>query len=433
MNQSNRCLFAFLFLNKGVFIMEHIGTIIVYIIMVCAVLGAFGAIRNANEGIGKEFMEGIYTIGPIFANSAGIMASIPFISKFIEKVFGPIFDKIGADPAIAATSILATDMGGYQLADVLKTSYEGWIMAMIVGLMAGATIVFTIPLGLPMLDKRDHKYMALGILSGLLAIPFGVLISTLIILFSNTKIRTSIDTTSEAMHIFQISMTTIFTNLLPLIVFVVVIAIGLYFFSDIMIKLFIFFGRILDICIKLVFVFSVVEIFTGLFTNVFGGWGFDPIMADKEDNFRALENAGNIAIMLSGAFPMVYLIRKYFSSSLHRIGNKVGLSEVGSAGFIATIANILAMLKLVKDMPPKDKVLNIAFGVCSAFLLGDHLSYSANFQPTLIPAVLIGKFSAGIIAIIFAYILCIPKAKKLEEIDRRMGIIGEKEYLEDKF
>lgn len=413
--------------------MEHIGTIIVYIIMVCAVLGAFGAIRNANEGIGKEFMEGIYTIGPIFANSAGIMASIPFISKFIEKVFGPIFDKIGADPAIAATSILATDMGGYQLADVLKTSYEGWIMAMIVGLMAGATIVFTIPLGLPMLDKRDHKYMALGILSGLLAIPFGVLISTLIILFSNTKIRTSIDTTSEATHIFQISMTIIFTNLLPLIVFVVVIAIGLYFFSDIMIKLFIFFGRILDICIKLVFVFSVVEIFTGLFTNVFGGWGFDPIMADKEDNFRALENAGNIAIMLSGAFPMVYLIRKYFSSSLHRIGNKVGLSEVGSAGFIATIANILAMLKLVKDMPPKDKVLNIAFGVCSAFLLGDHLSYSANFQPTLIPAVLIGKFSAGITAIIFAYILCIPKAKKLEEIDRRMGIIGEKEYLEDKF
>ncbi|HLR18987.1 MAG TPA: ethanolamine utilization protein EutH [Staphylococcus sp.] len=410
--------------------MEHIGTVIIYIIMVCAVLGAFGAIRNADQGIGKEFMEGIYTIGPIFANSAGIMASIPFISQFIEKVFGPLFDKIGADPAIAATAILATDMGGYQLADVLKDSYEGWIMATIVGFMAGATIVFTIPLGLPMLDKRDHKYMALGILSGLLAIPFGVFISTVIILFSHTKIRTVIDTTSAATHIFQISLSTVLINLLPLIIFVVITAIGLYFFSDIMIKIFIVFGKILDSCIKLVFVFSVVEIFTGLFTTVFGVWGFDPIMADEEDNFRALENAGNIAIMLSGAFPMVYLIRKYFSKGLHNIGSKVGLSEVGSAGFIATIANILAMLKLVKDMPPKDKVLNIAFGVCGAFLLGDHLSYTANFQPTLIPAVLIGKISAGIIAIIFAYILCIPKARKLEEIDRRSGIIGENEYLD---
>ncbi|MFQ3905277.1 ethanolamine utilization protein EutH [Staphylococcus sp. Mo2-7] len=410
--------------------MEHIGTVIIYIIMVCAVLGAFGAIRNANEGIGKEFMEGIYTIGPIFANSAGIMASIPFISQFIEKFFGPLFDKIGADPAIAATSILATDMGGYQLADVLKDSYEGWIMAMIVGFMVGATIVFTIPLGLPMLDKRDHKYMALGILSGLLAIPFGVFISTVTILFSHTKIRTVIDTTSATTHVFQISLSTVFINLLPLIIFVVVTAIGLYFFSDIMIKTFIVFGKILDSCIKLVFVFSVVEIFTGLFTTVFGVWGFDPIMADSEDNFRALENAGNIAIMLSGAFPMVYLIRKYFSKGLHTVGSKVGLSEVGSAGFIATIANILAMLKLVRDMPPKDKVLNIAFGVCGAFLLGDHLSYTANFQPTLIPTVLIGKLSAGIIAICFAYILCIPKARKLEEIDRRAGIIGEHEYLD---
>lgn len=42
--------------------MEHIGTVIIYIIMACAVLGAFGAIRNADKGIGKEFMEGIYTI-----------------------------------------------------------------------------------------------------------------------------------------------------------------------------------------------------------------------------------------------------------------------------------------------------------------------------------------------------------------------------------
>lgn len=299
-------------------------------------------VKDAQRGIGKEFMEGIYTIGPIFANSAGIMASIPFISQFIEHVFGPMFDKIGADPAIAATSILATDMGGYQLADVLKESYEGWIMAMIVGFMAGATIVFTIPLGLPMLEKRDHKYMALGILSGLLAIPFGAFVSTTIMLFSHMKVRTFIGTTGAATHVFSISFTSVLLNLLPLIIFVVITAIGLYFFSDLMIKLFIIFGKILDTCIKLVFVCSVVEIFTGFFTHVFGVWGFDPIMADKEDNFRALENAGNIAIMLSGAFPMVYLIRKYFSNGLTRVGGKIGLSEAGSAGIIATIANIFS-------------------------------------------------------------------------------------------
>ncbi len=89
------------------------------------------------------------------------------------------------------------------------------------------------------------------------------------------------------------------------------------------------------------------------------------------------------------------------------------------------------MLKLVRDMPPKDKVLNIAFGVCSAFLLGDHLSYTANFQPTLIPAVMIGvecRYYCDYICIYIVY----PKSEKLEEIDRRAGIIGENEYLENK-
>src|SRR5699024_8340004 len=183
----------------------------------------FSAMRDYYNGFGKEFIEGIYTVGSIFAISSGIMASISFISRFIENVFGPFFDKLGADSAIAATSILATDMGGYQLANVLKDSYEGWIMAMIVGFMAGATIVFSIPLGLPMLDKRDHKFMALGIMSGLLTIPIGALISSVIIVLTNVNIRTTIDTSTNSTHEFVLSYAGILTNLLPLFIFVVII------------------------------------------------------------------------------------------------------------------------------------------------------------------------------------------------------------------
>ncbi len=45
--------------------------------------------------------------------------------------------------------------------------------------------------------------------------------------------------------------------------------------------------------------------------------------------------------MLAGAFPMVYLIRKYASKPLETAGKKLGLSSVGSAGILATSANIL--------------------------------------------------------------------------------------------
>lgn len=411
--------------------MELIGTIIIYIIMICAVLGAFAAIKNTETGLGKEFMSGMHTVGHIFVPAAGIMASIPYLTILISKFISPIFLSIGADPALAATTILASDMGGYQLANALKTSYEGWAMALVVGFMAGATIVFSIPMGLAMLDKRDHKYMALGIMSGVLTIPIGAFISSVLLVLFDTKIRDVISTTAESKYEFAISYLQILTNLLPLLIFVVIIAIGLKLVPNLMITGFMLFGRIMDAAIKIVLVFSIVEIFTGAFTSIFGYWGFDPIMADEKDQFRALETAGYIGIMLAGAFPMVYLIRKYAAKFLEAGGKKLGLSSVGSAGILATMANILAMFSLVRLMPPKDKVINIAFGVCAAFLLGDHLSFAANFQPTMILPVMVGKLSAGIIAIMIAYRLSVPTALKLEKEDRAAGIIREGEYLDE--
>ncbi|MBU2014048.1 MAG: ethanolamine utilization protein EutH [Gammaproteobacteria bacterium] len=408
--------------------MDQIGNYVLYVIMFCAVLGAFAAIRDSEKGLGREFMEGIHATGHIFVPAAGIMASIPYLTVLIESVFGPFFDALNADPALAATMIIASDMGGYHLAAALTESKEALIMALITGFMGGATIVFSIPMGLAMLDKRDHKYMALGIMSGILSIPVGVLIASVVLMLSNPAVREVVATNGEATYQLAMSLGGIFANLLPIIVFVVALAAGLRFLPDLMIKGFIAFGRGLDAMIKLVLVFSIVEYFTGFFTVIFGGWGFHPIIADAEDQTRALETAGYIGIMLAGAFPMVYLLRKYLGRPLEALGGKVGLSAVGSAGMLATIANILAMFRLVRFMPPKDKVINIAFGVCAAFLLGDHLSFTANFQPTIILPVLIGKILAGFTAVGLAYWLSVPKALQLEQQDRAAGIIDADEY-----
>ena len=81
---------------------------------------------------------------------------------------------------------------------------------------------------------------------------------------------------------------------------------------------------------------------------------------------------------------MVYVIRTYLSGPLGAIGRRFGLSSEGSAGVVAASANILALYHMIKVIPPKDKVLCIAFAVCSAFLLGDHLAFTANFQPNMI-------------------------------------------------
>lgn len=393
--------------------MEQIGTYVIYLIMFFVVLGGVAAIRDPQEGLGKEFIEGLHSIGPIFIPVAGIMASIPYLSKAVEGMVGPVFAMIGADPSIAATAIIAVDMGGYQLAEVLASSYENWLMAMVVGYMAGATIVFSIPVGLSMLAVRDHKYMALGIMAGLLSIPIGVFISCLLLALGDPMVRDVISSGDEAGYRLNLGFGTIFSNLVPLIVFCVLLALGLKFRPEAMIRGFLWFGKAMYAAITLVLAFSIVEYFTGLFTQLFGVWGFDPIIADEEDQFRALEIAGYIGIMLAGAFPMVYVIKKYLATPMDFIGHRIGLESTGAAGMLAAMANVLALFRLVGDMRPQDKVLCIAFAVCAAFLFGDHLAFTANFQPTMIAPILLGKFFGGVAGFLLARWLSVPKAIEL--------------------
>ncbi|MDZ5016731.1 ethanolamine utilization protein EutH, partial [Clostridium perfringens] len=84
--------------------MEIIGKIVVYIIMFCAVVGAIASIVKEESELGNQFLEGINSIGAIFLPVAGIMAAAPFITKFVSTVFGPLFQAVGADPAMAATT-----------------------------------------------------------------------------------------------------------------------------------------------------------------------------------------------------------------------------------------------------------------------------------------------------------------------------------------
>lgn len=394
-----------------------IGTVVVYIIMACAIAGAVASAIKPESELGQQFVAGVDSIGPIFLPSAGILASAPYLTAFVEGASGPAYGALGADPAMAATTFIAVDMGGYQLADALAQTRESWIMAMMTGYMAGATIVFTIPVALKMLKKRDRKYLALGVMSGLLAIPIGVFVASAIIALSHPVIREVVSTNADATYQLALSWAQIGVNLVPLIIICVALALGLKLKPDAMIKGFIVFGRVMEAALKIVFVLVVVEYFTGIFTTVFGSFGFDPIIADEEDMFRALETSGAIGMMLCGAFPMVYLIRKYLAKPLAKIGGAVGLSSDATAGLLAGSANVLALLSMVKDLKARDKVICMAFAVCCAFLFGDHLSFTANFQPSLIVPVLLGKLAAGICAIAFAHVLAVKKAEELEAAD----------------
>lgn len=410
-----------------------IGQIIVYIIMACAAAGVIAALLNETKGtkygIGNEFMMAFHQMGDVFIPIAGMMAAAPYIFIIVEKVFGGMFSAIGADMAMAPGLLIAIDLGGYQMAEAMASTPESWIMGAFVCYMFGPIISFTIPVSFAMLDKRDHKYFGLGIMAGILSIPFGVLISTILLNLSKVPLRSIVSTDSEADMVLHYDFSLILTNMIPLIVFCILLGLVLRFLTNICVKVFLVFGNALTAALRIIMVCAIIEYFTGFFTFIFGAWGFNPIIGDADDPMRALEITGYITIMLCGAFPMVYLIRKYFANGLKKLGMLAGFSEVGSAALIATAANLLAGLRLIKDMAPVDKVKIIAFSVCCSWLLGDHISFTANFQPNMLAILMIGKVVGGVVGILIAIWLGVPVAKRFEKKDRELGIIGENEYM----
>jgi ethanolamine transporter len=384
-----------------------VGKAIIYVIMACALAGCLASVFRRESELGKQFLLGVETLGTLFIPVAGVMASMPFLKVFIVRCFGPLFSLLGADPAMAATTFIASDMGGYQLASAVAKSPEGLVVAFFNGLMAGATIVFSFPIALKMLPKSEHAPLAEGMLFGFLSVPVGVFVSSLLTMLSKAKVRETLATSGEPMYVPSFSIRMILLDILPLCIFCALLAFVLIRFPKGTVKVFSTFGDVLDGVLRIVFVLCVIQYFTG----VFPAWEFDPIMADDKDSNRALEMCGYIAIMLCGAYPMVYLLQKYLEKPLGRMGKKMGLSTEAMAAMLASLANSIALFSMVGKMDERNKVRVVAFSVGASFVLGDHLAFAATWQPSLIMPMIVGKLVSGFLAL---YLADIPFRKKKE-------------------
>lgn len=120
-------------------------------------------------------------------------------------------------------------------------------------------------------------------------------------------------------------------------------------------------------------------------------------------------------MMLTGAFPMVTLIRKYLSKPLEKLGRLAGLDAAGSIGLVACLPNGLALFPYIKDMRPQDKVIVLAFLVCGGYCLGDFIAFNVNFQPNLLVPTFVGQIAGGIIGILFAKVLAVPQVKRMAD------------------
>ncbi|MDF1510017.1 ethanolamine utilization protein EutH [Robertmurraya sp. DFI.2.37] len=348
-----------------------INEIIVYLMVIFMVIGAIDKCLNGKLRLGEKFEEGINAMGSLTLGMVGIIVIAPVLAKVLSPIIVPIYGFLGADPAMFATSLLAIDMGGYQLAlEMAGTEEAGLFSGVILGSMMGATIVFSIPVSLGIIRKEDHKFLATGIMAGMIAIPVGCFIGGMVAGFS-------------------IGM--ILSNLVPIILVAILLALGLWKIPEKMIKGFTIFGHGVVIVAILGLAIGIIHALTPL-TLI-------PGTAPIEEGIAIV---GSIAIVLAGAYVMVEVIVKLFNKPLMKLGKFLGMNEVSAAGMVATLANNIPMFAMMKDMDNRGKIINVAFSVCAAFVIGDHLGFAAGVAQDMIFSMIVGKLVGGVTAIIFA-------------------------------
>ena len=342
--------------------------VLIDMMAVFALLGGLDRILGGRFGLGSRFEEGILSMGSLALAMVGIVSLAPVLAGILKPVVVPVYRLLGADPAMFAGTVLACDMGGGPLARQLTADPQAADLGgVITGSMLGATVVFTIPVAMGILEERDRPAMAKGILCGMVAIPFGILAGGL-----------------TAGYAFSM----VLRNLVPIVLMALLIALGLWRAEKAMVAAFTAFGKILVAVVTVGLSGAIIQALTG--------FAVIPGLAPISEGF---ETVGTIAIVLAGAFPLVYVLTRVLNKPLMALGKLLGINEPASAGLLASLANSIATFGMVKDMDDRGKVINIAFAVPAAFVFGDHLGFTAGFAPELLPAMIVGKLVGGVVAV----------------------------------
>lgn len=332
------------------------------------VLGGTDRLLGNKFNYGDKFEEGFRLLGPTALSMAGMICLTPVLADVLGRIVIPFYHLIGVDPAMFG-SILAIDMGGYQLAKELAADNRiGSYAGIIVSAVFGCTLVFTIPVGMGIIHPEDRPFFAKGIMLGLVSMPVGLLTGGILAGLS----------LSECLH-----------QNLPVFSASLLILLGLWKLPESMIKGFCLLANGIRILVTVGLMLAAVEFLCG----------FNPLpgMASLEN---AMSIVSSIGIVMLGSLPAAELLRRLMTRPFTRLGAKLDINPQSLTGMLIGLVSALPALARYHDMDQRGKVALGAFLVNGASLLAAHMGFTVSTEPSMLPALVCGKLSGALASVI---------------------------------
>lgn len=347
------------------------GNIVLYIVAVFFLIGAIDYIEGNRLKLGEVFANGIKTMGALGISMIGILSLIPFFSKILNEVLVPVARKVSLDASIFAGSLIAIDMGGFNLSKDLASSVEmGQFSGILMASILGCTISFTLPLSIGLVKKENLEILFKGILCGIITMPIGLLIGGFML---------------------NVPIVSLVYNLIPVIIIAILLAIGIIFATSKIIFIFRCIGK------GITFISVLGLIIQGI-KSICGITLLDNLMPLSE----VLTIVGKIAIFLGGAYVMLEVIKMSLSKFLEVLSKKLSININSITALIGSLASAIVIFADYDKLDDNGKIICTAFSVGGAYVFGGQMGYVSSVSPESLHIYIAVKLLCGIFAIIFA-------------------------------
>lgn len=346
--------------------------IFVAIMLFFAALGLLDEILGGRLGLAAEFEKGLTTMGSLALSTIGFYCIGVAAVQANAEAIAAAAKNMPFDSSLLIGCLLAPDMGALPIALKLASSQAlGIFTGALVAGGLGMTVGFQLPVFLAAVQKQEVGELMRGFIYGLITLPVGLLTGGFLL---------------------GLPVITLLLNMIPVFLLCVVLIIAFLLVPDGTMKVLTAFG--VGIRILSFILFGIV---------IFGVFAPQWAMVDQELVYEMLYLIIRMVIVACGGLVISKLALQYFSAPIDVLGKHLGINRQAVIGLILSCTQSLAMLPLFSQMDRKGKILNAAFSVSGAYLVGGQMAFTATLiPPSAVPAYMINKAVAGALAVLLA-------------------------------
>lgn len=344
--------------------------VIIILLAALALAAAFDDLLGGPLGLVEEFNQGLASMGRLALSIVGTYCIGIALIQSNAAAIAAFAAHLPFDPSLIPSCLLCPDTGGLPIAQELAATPElGIYTGALVTSGLGATVGYQIPMFLSALDKKYFPALMRGFLYGLITLPVGLFAGGLLL---------------------GLPITVWLQNTAPVLLLCVLLMAAFLAAASLTVRVLSALGMLIRVLTYVLFAAVVADIFLPQVSIV-----------DQELIYDALLITFRSTVVICGGLVLSKLAIKYCNRPLNALAKLLGVNIESVIGLVLCCFQSMAMLPLFPKMSPKGKIMNAAFCVCGAYLLGSQMAFITKLVPHAAAATyMVNKILCGITAIL---------------------------------